>query len=122
MLICVQLFVNPWMVAHLVPLSLEFSRQEYWSGLPFPPPGDLSNPGMEPTSFALAGRFFTIKPPGKLQTTITRIIGLLGLLGLATVIGESITTGHMCLTFVLHLSFKLREAFTKDIITAAGLI
>ena len=41
------LFVTPWTVAHQVPLSVEFSRQEYWSGLPFPPPGDLSNPGIE---------------------------------------------------------------------------
>ena len=47
------------------PPSMEFSRQEYWSGLPFPPPGDLPNPGMEPTSLVLAGRFFTTAPPGK---------------------------------------------------------
>ena len=39
---------TPWAVAHQVPLSMEFSRQEYWSGLPFPPPGDLPDPGMEP--------------------------------------------------------------------------
>ena len=42
-----------------------FSRQEYWSGLPFPPPGDLPNPGIKPVSPALAGRFFTTEPPGK---------------------------------------------------------
>ena len=41
-----------------------FSRQEYWSGLPFPPPGDLPNPGIKPTSPALAGGFFTAEPPG----------------------------------------------------------
>ena len=54
--------VTPWTVAHQAPLSMGFPRQEYWSGLPFPPPGDLSNPGMEPTSLAspvLAGRLFT---------------------------------------------------------------
>ena len=45
------------------PLSVEFFRQEYWSGLPFPPPGDLPSPGMEPTSPVLAGRFFTTEPP-----------------------------------------------------------
>ena len=45
----VQLFVAPWIVAHQAPLSMGFSRQEYWSGLPFPPPGDLPNPGIEPT-------------------------------------------------------------------------
>ena len=52
-------------VAHKAPLSVGFSRQEYWSGLPLPPPGDLPNPGMEPTSPALAGRFFTTELRGK---------------------------------------------------------
>ena len=44
---------------------MEFPRQEYWSGLPFPSPGDLPNPGIEPESPALAGGFFPIEPPGK---------------------------------------------------------
>ena len=47
------------------PLSMGFPRQEFWSGLPFPTPGDLPEPGMEPVSPALAGRFFTAKPPEK---------------------------------------------------------
>ena len=47
---CVQLFVTPWTVAHQAPLSMEFSRQEYWGGLPFPPPRDLPDPGTKPTS------------------------------------------------------------------------
>ena len=47
---CVQLFVTPWTVAHQAPLSVEFSRQEYWSRLPFPSPGDLPHPGLEPRS------------------------------------------------------------------------
>ena len=58
----VQLFVTPWTVARQRPLSMEFSRQEYWRGLPFLPPGDLPSPGMEPGSLkppALAGGFFT---------------------------------------------------------------
>ena len=42
----VRLFATPWAVAHQVPLSMEFSRQDYWSGLPFPTPGDLPNPGI----------------------------------------------------------------------------
>ena len=50
---CVQVFVTPWTVAHKTPLSMEFSTQEYWSGLPFPPPGDLPNPAIEPGSPAL---------------------------------------------------------------------
>ena len=49
----VRLFVTPWTVAHQAPPSVEFSRQEYWSGLPFPSPGDLPNPGIEPGSPAL---------------------------------------------------------------------
>ena len=52
-------------VARQAPLSMEFSRQEYWSRLPFPPLGDLPNPGLEPVSPALAGRFFTTAPHGK---------------------------------------------------------
>ena len=60
-----QLFAIPWTVT---PLSMAFSRQKYWSGLPFHPPGDLPDPGIEPvslTSPALAGGFFTTEPPGK---------------------------------------------------------
>ena len=56
-------FVIPWTVAHQ---SLSgFPRQEYWSGLPFPSPGDLPYPGIEPTFLALARRFFTTELPGK---------------------------------------------------------
>ena len=59
----VQLFVTPWTVAHQTPLPMEFSRQEYWSELPFPIPGDLLDPGLRPVPFAfpvLAGRFFKL--------------------------------------------------------------
>ena len=57
----VQLFVTLWTIAHQAPPSMGFSRQEYWSGLPCSPPGDLPDPGIEPESLvspALAGRFF----------------------------------------------------------------
>ena len=60
-------FVTLWTMAHQTPLSMGFSRQEYWRGLPFPSPGDLPNPGMgprSPASPALAGGFFTTAPPG----------------------------------------------------------
>ena len=57
--------VTPWTVARQAPLSMEFSRQEYLSGLPFPSLGDLPDPGIESVSPALAGRFFTSEPPGK---------------------------------------------------------
>ena len=59
--------VTPWTVARQAPLSMGFSRQEYWTGLPFPPPGNLPNPGIEPVSLAspaLASGFFTTAPPG----------------------------------------------------------
>ena len=61
----VWLFVTLWTVPHQAPLSMGFSRQEYWSGLPFPFPGDLPNPGikpMSPASPALAGKLFTSEP------------------------------------------------------------
>ena len=64
----VRLFAALWTVAHQAPRSMGFPRQEYWSGLPFPIPGDLPNPGIKPespASSALAGRFFTTEPPGK---------------------------------------------------------
>ena len=64
----VWLFVTPWTVAHQVPLSMGFSRQEYWRGLLFSSPGDPPYPGIEPGSLAspaLAGGFFTTEPPGK---------------------------------------------------------
>ena len=50
---CVQLFKTPWTISYQAPLSMEFSRQEYWSGLPFPSPGDLPDIGTEPRSPAL---------------------------------------------------------------------
>jgi len=65
---CIRLFAIPWIVAHQAPLYMEFSRQEYWSGLPFPTPGDLPDPRIEPVylaSPAMAGRFFTTVPPEK---------------------------------------------------------
>ena len=58
---CLTLAI-PRTVAHQAPLSMAFSRQEYWGGLPFPSPGDLPDPGIEPTSPALAGGFFTAEP------------------------------------------------------------
>ena len=64
---CVLLFATPRTVDHQAPLSMGFFMQEYWSGLPFPPPGDLSNPVIKPASPvfpALAGGFFTIESPG----------------------------------------------------------
>ena len=69
MLSHVQLFTTPWTVARQAPLSMGFSRQEYWSGLPCPPPGDLPNPGIKPRSPALHSDSLPPKPPGKLTVT-----------------------------------------------------
>ena len=65
---CAQIFATPWTVAHQAPLSMGFSRQEYWSGSSFPPPGYLPNPEIKSASLmspAWAGRLFTTAPPGK---------------------------------------------------------
>ena len=67
MLSHVQLFATPWTIAHQAPLSMEFSRQEYWSGLPFPSPGDLPDPGIKPASpmsLALQADSFPAEPLG----------------------------------------------------------
>ena len=61
----VQLFATPWTVAHEAPPSMGFSRQEYWNGLPFPPPGNLPDPGIELRSPALQVDALTSEPPGK---------------------------------------------------------
>ena len=61
----VWLFVTPWTVAYQASLSMGFSTQEYWSGLPFLSPGDLPNPGIEPRSPALEADALTSEPPGK---------------------------------------------------------
>ena len=62
---CIWLFATPWTVAHQAPLSMGFSRQEYWSGLPFPSPGDLPDPGIKPRPPALQADALTSEPPRK---------------------------------------------------------
>ena len=77
--ICVWLSVTLWTVAHQNPLSMGFSRQEYWSGMPCPPPGDLPDPGIEPASLlssALAGRFFTTSATWKAPVAFHRMFQL----------------------------------------------
>ena len=68
-LVVVQLFVTPWSVAHQAPPSMEFSRQESWNGSPFPSPGDLPNPGIEPGSPTLQADALLSEPPGKPQVS-----------------------------------------------------
>ena len=61
----VLLFATPWTIDHKALLSIGFSMQEYWRGLPSPSPGNLPDPGINPASPALAGRFFITETPGK---------------------------------------------------------
>ena len=70
LLSCVQLFATPWTVALQAPPSIGFSRQEYWSGLPFPSPRDLPDPGIEPKSPTLQADALTSEPLGKSQMGI----------------------------------------------------
>ena len=62
---CVRLFATPWTLAYQAPLSMGFSRQECWSGLPFPSPGDFPDPGIKPGSPALQADALLSEPPGK---------------------------------------------------------
>ena len=73
----VRLFATPWTVTHQVPLLVEFSRQQYWNGLPFPTPGNLFHLGIKPASLAspaLAGGFFTTVPLGNREVRFTACI------------------------------------------------
>ena len=65
LLSCVRLFATPWTVAYQAPPFMGFSRQEYWSGLPFPSPGDLPDPGIKPRSPTSQADALTSEPPGK---------------------------------------------------------
>ena len=69
----VRVFATPWMVAYQAPLSTGFSRQEYWSGLPFPSPGDLPKPGIEPGSPALQTDALLSEPPGKSRLKLKKV-------------------------------------------------
>ena len=70
---CVWLFATPWTVAYQVPLSMGFSRQEYWRGFPFPSPGDLPNPGIKPGFHALQADSLPSEPTGKSFRNVERI-------------------------------------------------
>ena len=70
----VQLVATPWNVAHQGPPSMGFSRQEYWSGFPFPIPGDLPDPGIKPGSPVLQADALLSEPPGKLRQKLRQIL------------------------------------------------
>ena len=89
---CVQLFATSRTVALQAPLSMGFPRQEGWSGLPFPSPGDLPDPGIEPMSPALAGGFLTTEPPGKpLYSYTYNLFSRVHIFSLIAFIGNSLS-------------------------------
>ena len=101
----VQLFATPWTVACQALLSMEFARQEYWSGWPFPPPEDLPDPGIEPGSLAsltLAGRFFTTVPPGKPSPIKGLMVNTLNFVARLCCCNTKATTGNnTCMCYVM---------------------
>ena len=106
-------FVTPWTIACQAPLSMGFSRQEYWSGLPFPSPDDLTDPGIEPSSSALAGGFFTEWATKEASDTCSTMMNLENMLN------ERIQTQKE--SIVLFHLYKV-SSITKSIETGGRLI
>ena len=117
--LCLTL-ATPWTVAHQTPLSMGFSRQEYWSGLPCPPPGDLPNPGIEPKSPALQEDSLPSEPPGKPKNTG---VGSLSLLQGNFPILESKWGLLHCrrILYQLHYQGSLLEYLNINFLTAKSL-
>ena len=90
----VRLFATPWTVAHQAPPSMGFSRQEYWSGLPFPSPGDLPNPGIEPRSPTLQADALISEPPGKTKDKGTKVKLKVKLLSRVRLFETPLTVAH----------------------------
>ena len=102
---CLQLFATPWTIACQAPLSMEFSRQEYWSGLPFPSPGDLPDPVIEPRSPTLQADALTSEPPGK-PYMILPLLGIY-LMEVKTSIRKDICTSRfIAALFTIARKFK----------------
>ena len=101
----VRLFATPWTVARQAPLSMGFSRQGYWSGLPFPSPGDLPNPGIEPGSPALQADALSSEPPGKPQPLVNTVTTLIRVyLLMIFQLGFNLTEDSLTVSDVLGLS------------------
>ena len=107
-LICVWLFVTPWTEGHQAPLSMGFSRQEYWSGLPFPSPGDLPDPGTEPVSPALQADALLFEPPGKPHIPIN----------LRIYVYACMLSRSSCLTLCDPMNFSLSGSSVHGILQA----
>ena len=105
---CIRLYATPWTVAHQAPLSMGFSRQEYWSGLPCPPPGDLPNPGTGPSVLCLlhwqAGSL-PLAPPGKPSD----------LLGMSISLATQAAPSWVDLGNVFNVASRISKPFTERI-------
>ena len=88
-------FVTPWIVVCQAPLSMGFPRQEYWSWLPFPSPGNLSNPEIKLRSPALTSRFFTVEPSGKSKGFYSYTLKLLPTSHFSLSLTSSTTSCHL---------------------------
>ena len=107
LLSCVRLFATQWTVAHQVPLSMEFSRQEYWSGLLFPSAGDLPKPWIKPRCPALAGRFFTDEPPRKPFAVVVQLLNQVQFLATPrTIAGPASLSSTISLSLLKLMAFK----------------
>ena len=96
--------MTPWTVDYQTPLSVGFSRQEYWSGLPCPSPGDLPNPGIEPTSLmspSLAGGFFTASTTWEALIAIPKLLLVVGR-GETNFIGENVSQSTLVAVIKYH--------------------
>ena len=103
-------FATPWTVTDQAPLSMGFSRQEYWTGLPFPSPGKLLDPVIEPTSSKLASRFFTNKPPGNPHSLLNYASSFLEHTDLPISLSHSAQAPCLLTsspTSIIHSDFKL---------------
>ena len=107
----VQLFATPWTIAYQVLPSMGFSRQEYWSGLPFPSPGYLPNPGIEPRSPTLEADALTSDPPGKSMGSVKSLS--MASQNLFAVFGIELLFAEICFNIVIGtcLSEKLILAY-----------
>ena len=109
LLSCVQFFMTPWTVDRQAPLFIEFSRQEYWSWVPFPSPVDLPDPGIKPSSPAasvLAGGLFIFEPPGLTQVILLSLHLLLLILFFTLYRSE----------FLTHIILLLKDPFFPSFI------
>ena len=115
---CPTVLWPPRTTACQVPLSVGFSRQEYWSGLPFLSPGDLPNSGIKPMSPALAGGFFTIKPPGK-RLLVFYFFGHIELFPILGPFHKLFLQPKLLFTMIfLHLAFSCHSDLALNIISA----